>query len=370
MALGAPPGDPDVRVLVLWADDVSSNLGLRALGAGTEALIRRAWPDADVQFHNYGARGTPVRVGTVRSALRERVTARGGLVRWLANFDMVVDTRSGDSFSDIYGVSRLTIMSLMADAVHRAHVPLLISPQTVGPFGTPAGQAMAKRSLRRAATVTVRDSVSARVAAALGRPPDVVSTDVVFALPVPTVMKSRDVLLNVSGLLWADNPHVPSSEYRQTMRRMIREMTSAGRHVTLLAHVLDSPSLDNDVPAVMELQKEFSGSVDVVVPSDLDEVRLVVASANLTIGSRMHACLNSLSVGTPAIPLAYSRKFVPLLQDIGWDRAIDLREVVDPVGNAMILMSDAVRLERDAHAAGERGRRLLGPVEDALRALL
>ena len=43
------------------------------------------------------------------------------------------------------------------------------------------------------------------------------------------------------------------------------------------------------------------------------------------IGSRMHACLNALSVGTPAIPLAYSRKFAPLLGDLGWAHVVDLR---------------------------------------------
>ncbi|MGB7980653.1 MAG: polysaccharide pyruvyl transferase family protein [Candidatus Nanopelagicales bacterium] len=358
-----------MRILVLWADGVSSNLGLRALGAGTEALLRRIWPESDIQFHNYGARVTPVRVGSVKSAVKERITGRGRLVTWLAGFDLVVDTRSGDSFSDIYGVSRLTTMSLMADAVNRAGVPLVIAPQTVGPFGTPTGRLLGWRALRRADVVMVRDSLSARVAADMGRSPDVVATDVVFALPEPKVTEARDLLLNVSGLLWADNPHVPSAQYRENVRRMIRELTTEGRQVTLLAHVLDSPSPDNDVPALRTLAEEFRGLVDVVVPKDLDQVRAVVASANLTLGSRMHACLNSLSVGTPAIPLAYSRKFVPLLQDIGWDRSVDLRESSDPVADAIGLMSDVEGLARDVRTSVTRARRLLVPVEDALRAL-
>ena len=49
----------------------------------------------------------------------------------------------------------------------------------------------------------------------------------------------------------------------------------------------------------------------------------------------MHACLNSLSVGTPAIPLAYSRKFAPLLADSGWTRCVDLRNSADPVGDVL-----------------------------------
>jgi polysaccharide pyruvyl transferase WcaK-like protein len=38
----------------------------------------------------------------------------------------------------------------------------------------------------------------------------------------------------------------------------------------------------------------------------------------------MHACLNALSMGTPAIPWAYSRKFAPLMSDLGWDLSVDL----------------------------------------------
>ena len=81
--------------------------------------------------------------------------------------------------------------------------------------------------------------------------------------------------------------------------------------------MIDSPVADNDVPAIRELAAELGGDVEIVLPQDLDEVRAVTASAAVVVGSRMHACLNALSTGTPAVPLAYSRKFDPLLRDLG-----------------------------------------------------
>src|SRR5699024_5535961 len=135
----------------------------------------------------------------------------------------------------------------------------------------------------------------------------------------------RDVLVNVSGLLWTENPHVDAAAYRRTLQETVTRLRADGREVALLAHVLDNPSADNDVPALRELAAQVGEDVEIVVPTDLDSVRATIAGARLLIGSRMHACLNALSVGTPAIPLAYSRKFAPLLESVGWTTGFDLR---------------------------------------------
>lgn len=314
-----------MRVLVLWADDRSPNLGVRVLGAGTKALVRRVWPDAEFVFHNYGAASAPVRLGSVTAVGREAVVRRASLREWFASFDLVLDTRAGDSFADIYGLPRHAGMSVAFEFAHRAGVPVVLGPQTIGPFQTRIGRALARRTLATASVVLARDSVSAEAAAALGRPVDLLTTDVVFALDVPDPSGQHDVVLNVSGLLWQPGPHVDHAEYRRTIAAVYDRLVGAGRRVSLLAHVLDSDDPDNDVPAVQEFQATRAPDAEVIIPTSLDETRGVLAGARLAIGSRMHACLNALSVGTPAIPLAYSRKFAPLLDDLGWSHVIDLR---------------------------------------------
>jgi len=229
---------------------------------------------------------------------------------------------------------------------------------------------MSRLSMHRARLVMARDPVSAQYAAQLGRPVDVLSTDVAFALPVPDVPQDRDVLLNVSGLLWAGGPHVDAHAYRQTVETLYRELTGQGRRVSLLAHVLPSHLTDNDVPALEALAASVGTDVEIVVPADLSDVRRVVAGARLVIGSRMHACLNALSVGTPALPLAYSRKFHPLLESLGWPHTVDLRSSPDAAGEIL----DLVRLLDDApagqvDAVRQRARELLLPAEQALRGL-
>ncbi|MDR6971743.1 polysaccharide pyruvyl transferase family protein [Leifsonia shinshuensis] len=347
-----------MRTLILWADDASPNLGVRALGAGTAALLRRVEPDTEIVFQNYGMRAPQLPIGRLRSLVKERVTGRNGMQRWLAGFDLVVDTRSGDSFADIYGTRRLAVMSAVAEFATQAGVPVVLGPQTIGPFDSPLGRRIARRSLRRSQLVMARDSASADAARALGRPADVLTTDVVFALPRPAVAKTRDVVLNVSGLLWNANPHVDNEAYRRTVHRLLDGLAAEGREVTLLAHVLESDNPDSDIHAISELQAQRSQRLETVVPRDLDDVRRTVASAQVVLGSRMHACLNALSTGTPAVPLAYSRKFGPLLGDLGWTRSVDLRTSADAAGEALAHVADEALSADATRLLGVAGERL------------
>jgi polysaccharide pyruvyl transferase WcaK-like protein len=356
-----------MRVLVLWADDASPNLGVRVLAQGTSALIRMAWPEATVDLQNYGSRIAPVRLGSPQDLLAEWVTRRAGLRQWVRGYDLVVDTRSGDSFADIYGVNRLLQMSTLAEFVRSCDVPLVLGPQTIGPFGSRRGRLLARRSMRSATSVMARDSSSASYAESLGSPVDVRTTDVVFALPVPERNTHHDVVLNVSGLLWHGSPHVDPRSYRAAVTGIYEGLRQRDRRVTLLAHVLDGPSSDNDVTAAREFAAAVGGDVDVVVPTTLTDARALVAGARLVLGSRMHACLNALSVGTPAIPLAYSRKFEPLLGDLGWTPSVDLRSVDQPASAALGLVDAAEAAAPEVPGLLARARVMLAPAVEALR---
>lgn len=356
------------RVLLLWTAPTSTNLGVRALGEGSAALVRRVVPDAEIVSQSYGHGSAPVNIGVGRSLLRELVLNSRGLKTWIRGFDLVLDTRAGDSFADIYGRPRLQQICQMAEFVRACGVPLVLGPQTIGPFETRIGRWMGAASLRRASMVMVRDSVSAASAVALGRSAEVLTTDVVFAMDQPEAAGARDVLLNVSGLLWTSDDHGSAQNYRDAVRTLIRGLQDRGRTVTLLSHVLDSGFPDNDEPTARTLQDEFQ--LEHVVPTDLDNLRAVAKGAALVIGSRMHACLNALSVGTPAIPLAYSRKFRPLLADLGWSHVVDLYETERPAEDVLGILDTEPALGNDVLATRDRADQLLDTAEAALRKYL
>ncbi|MGY3126525.1 colanic acid/amylovoran biosynthesis protein [Agrococcus sp. UYP33] len=357
-----------MRILVAWADDSSPNLGVRALGQGSVDLLRQAWPDAEFVYMNYRRRPDAIPWGSDRSLLRERLTGRKGMMRWLADFDLVWDTRSGDSFADIYGLPRHVTMSLVHEFAVQAGTPIVLAPQTLGPFGTVRGRLLARRSLHRSRLVFARDPISAEAATALGRAPDAVTSDLVFGLHQPAPEAAHDVLLNVSGLLWHGDAHGDASTYRTAVREVIDGLLADGRSVTLLPHVLHADNPDDDVPASRELHAEYDGRVGLRVPEDLDDARSAIAAAQLVIGARMHACLNALSTGTPTVAMAYSRKFAPLMDAIGWPHVVQLAET-DGIGAAVLRHARLDGLRAKAAAAQQQGQQQLVPLLERLGAL-
>jgi len=328
-----------MKALILWADARSGNLGVQALGQGTSDLLERAFPGILVSFQSYGPGDAPHSFDS-RLLLGFRPRLFKELIDWIAEFDVVVDTGAGDSFADIYGLRRLVEMSSVREAVRRSGAPLVMGPQTYGPFRTRAGRTIARTSLRSASLAFGRDPESIRYAGAeLGRR-ITPATDVAFAIEKSVADPSRSILVNVSGLLWDPNPHVDNTYYRESLLQLTNGLHAKGYPVSLLAHVTDASNPDNDIYAIEQFSKLLAEDPEILVPSDLQDVRQMIASAKLVIGSRMHACLNALSQGVPAIAWAYSRKFGPLLSGLNWEGVLDLRSSSPTISRTTIELAE------------------------------
>lgn len=321
-----------MRVLVTWADSKSANMGVRAVAAGMAELARMAWgAETEVDFQNYVKGDSAITIGR-KSMLADFWRRSGPIAKKLRRYDVILDSGAGDGFTDIYGLKRrLSVMVYLSRKAHSLGIPIVMGPQTIGPFTTKIGRGRAKPYMDRCSAVISRDGASTAFAAELGHPVDVQSTDVVFALEGTDVAKSRDVILNVSGLLWFPNPHVDSNRYQEQVSDLVQILESRGRTITLLSHVTTPVSATDDLAAIYDLQRRLGSEREVLVPEDLSTAREHLATAQVVIGARMHACLNAISMGIPAIPWAYSRKFAPLLHDLGWTRVTDLRGSADTV---------------------------------------
>ncbi|MEW1835207.1 polysaccharide pyruvyl transferase family protein [Microbacterium sp. NPDC079995] len=356
-----------MRILLAWTDETSPNLGVRALGRGSQDLLRRIWPNAEFTYMNYGSKPEPV-TWSPRGLVREWVTGRRGMRDWIDGFDLYWDTRSGDSFSDIYGLPRHMTMSMIHEFAARRHVPTILAPQTIGPFGSRRSRILARRDVTRSRLVLARDPLSAAASARLGRPVDLTTTDLVFGIDQPVPEPGHDVLLNVSGLLWRSARHGDPEVYRRQIESVIDGLLDRGRSITLFPHVLDSPDPDNDVPVARELHERYEGRVGLVVPRDLEHARAVIAGASVVIGARMHACLNALSTGTPAIAMAYSRKFAPLMNELGWPHVVDAG-AGDDAAERIVAAVDDPQLAEHARKAQRRGQQLLADVQHLVEAV-
>ena len=99
-----------LKVVILWADTHSANLGVRVLAEGTAALARTAFgPDTIIAHQDFGSLTIGTRL-TPRVVSRDVGRRNGPIKAGLRGYDVVLDTGAGDSFADIYGLKRLIVM--------------------------------------------------------------------------------------------------------------------------------------------------------------------------------------------------------------------------------------------------------------------
>lgn len=356
-----------MKILVLWAGPASPNLGVRVLGEGIEAALHSAFgPNISITHRDFGA--GPVSYGG-RALLREIVSVRGGAISAdLRKYDLVVDSGGGDSLTDIYGLKRLLNIVLVQRIANRGERKLILAPQTIGPFNSRFAKWLGRSALRNADLVLARDPESFSVVKEMSTASAALSTDVVFNLPVPTPREREGVILNVSGLLYRGSALVGQESYQTETRRLIETLIERGMRVTLLPHVLDGSPTDNDVVVARELHDEYSSrGVELYVPQNLSDARNKIAGAELLIGARMHACLNALSVGVPAVALAYSRKFAPLMRAVGWNVVIDLKDEPGFANAVVGLLDNSLpSAESVRFAAAEQSKVFVGALQELM----
>ena len=351
------------RVLVIWAEFESPNFGVRALASGLRDGLPSDWELTFISHRSAPAAG-PLSVKMLALAWMFR-THR--FRREIQSYDLVIDVGEGDSFASIYGWKRYLKMVLTKRIGATSNVPYVLSPQTLGPWEGRLARTLARWSTKHATGLWARDSASlSRAKLSRLRAPRLAS-DLVFAVSEPkggTDYESFDLILNVSGLLWTPNRHVSSIRYQEVVRGIISQACETGIKVALLPHVQNSGGIDDDTPVCEALSAEYD--VPTLETSDLDQMRATIRASRLLIGSRMHACLNAVSLGVPTFPLAYSDKFAPLFDDLGYTAGGDLRDQeARPLELSSLLSSQA--LKAAVGIARTRGRERVAEFLDSVQ---
>jgi polysaccharide pyruvyl transferase WcaK-like protein len=314
--------ESQISILTKVAGQVGLSLRIVVMGTGQRSLPALA---EELAAHGHTLDNQPVRI--YRRAFGEQA----------ARCDLVLDIGEGDSFATIYGFKRFFFYWLSKNRVLNAGVPLVLSPQTIGPFDSALARAMARQVMKRCAKVFARDQLSRDYLAELGL--DAVladATDVAFALPFtrldhgPTA-KVR-VGINVSGLLFSggytgDNQFSLSIDYPATMRQLVAAFHAMpGVEVHLVSHVIEPHRpVEDDVAAAKTLAAEFPGVLLAPVFTRPSEAKSYIAGLDFFTGARMHACIAALSSGVPVVPMAYSRKFNGLFGTLGYPRLADCK---------------------------------------------
>jgi colanic acid/amylovoran biosynthesis protein len=339
-----PGASHPLTIGLLWHSVNSDNLGIGALTAGHLAIIDAVARDlgVDVRYRVIGWRDPApayvVRPDVSLAPMRSRDVLRpGGLYAALRQCDVVLDISAGDSFADIYGARRFTLNAMSKAVVLLARRPLVLSPQTVGPFGRWWARWVAKRLMRRACTVVTRDSLSVAFLQPFGLGDKLVeASDVAFRLPHDAPPARNDgivrVGLNISGLLFnggytGRNMFALACDYPALARALVGHFAGLpGCEVHLIGHVNSHHNaVEDDYRVAERLAAEFPGTIVAPRFADPSAAKSHIATMDFFCGSRMHACIAAFSSGVPVVPIAYSRKFAGLFGSLGYTIITDCR---------------------------------------------
>jgi len=292
--------------------------------------------------------------------LRYRLGARNAWLCHIYESDLLVSMSGGDSFSDIYGFGRFLYVALPQLLAIFSGKRLILLPQTLGPFKGKLTRVIAKYIFSRADTIYSRDQQGLRDLHILTGDGDDRAKlrfcyDVGFVVaprrPVNLERTLRSVGegispvvgLNVSGLLAMGgytkrNMFGLKADYNKLIARLIEFfIQSKGATVLLVPHVFGSGEGNSESDSVackriyQSLRDKFGDKILLVEGSyDQNEIKYIIGMCDFFVGSRMHACIAALSQSIPALAIAYSDKFIGVLQTLGVDSLVaDARHMDD-----------------------------------------
>ncbi len=377
-----------IRIGLLWHSLTSGNLGVGALTLANIAIIREVAKELDIdpEFIVLGMRdgdSLPIAKNIERFEInRKSLLAPSGYFSRISTLNIIVDIGAGDSFAEIYGAKRFTFLWLSKFFSIVRKIPLILAPQTIGPFSKPLYRRLAAPVMTAATAAIARDQKSLDVLKDIAPDADAhLSVDVAFVLPFNDRSSERGgsrvrIGVNASGLLCTQaetgqNRFGLSFDYLNLTRRLISSWLKRDDiEVHLIPHAT-SKSLpeDDDGQRADLLAKEFPSVIRVPDFAGPSEAKSYISSLDFLVAGRMHACIGAFSSGTPVVPIAYSRKFSGLFDmlDYPWATPVDAMDEEGAEQFVMNAFEQRDQLAMDADSGMQKVENLLNNYRDILR---
>lgn len=379
----------EISIGLLWHSAGSGNLGVGALTIGNiiSAKLAAEAVGLSPRFtilhfpsdlgHSYLA-GEDIRIFQID---RKAMLSPSGFWAEVGKLDCILDIGAGDSFADIYGFKRFAFLWASKEMALLRGTPLLLSPQTIGPFTRQPYSAMAAHAMNGAYAVVARDPESMRAIATMApRARAIQSVDIAFRLPFERPSRTPggplEIGVNVSGLLFnggygGANEYGLDVDYVDLMRRFIaRQVARPNTRVHLICHVVSELlAADDDARVADKLAEEFPAAVRAPNFASPSDAKSYIAGLDFLVAGRMHACIAAYSAGVPVVPIAYSRKFSGLFGGVlGYPHQVPVKGLGTEEALAFI---EASLEQREALAASiAEGQRVVEPALMAYDAVL
>jgi len=278
---------------------------------------------------------------------KERLVNRNYYLSVINKADIVASIAGGDSFSDIYGVGRfyyVTLPQILCIILGKDIVQL---PQTYGPFNKTITKIITKFILKNSCAIYSRDYQGVQQIKELLNNKNIESKvmfsyDVGFIVEpkhpnkididnLSTMKEEKELVgLNVSGLLYMggysrQNMFKFIIDYKELIKILIETIIDKWKaNVILVPHVFGEANLnlESDEAICGQIYESYKGIYDkkIFYPKgkyNHREIKYIIGKCDFFLGSRMHACIAAISQNIPTVPIAYSKKFIGVMETVG-----------------------------------------------------
>lgn len=373
----------------------TGNMGVSALCASFVKIVKTLQPDIDVllfigrnkpEIQHLKLINQDVRLGVVNHRLspkaslnehllwifflsclqkivffpfvRNVIIQRNEFINEMNRCQFVASIFGGDSFSDIYGKSRLIFSALPSIVAILLGKKLVLLPQTYGPFNSLISKRIAKIIINRAYRIYSRDRQGLVYInqflnkKRLNHKTPIFCPDVAFMLdaitpesiniqpPMDSNTKHPIIGINVNGLMYnggytKNNMFGLNIDYKRLIQNIIENLVSVtNAQILLVPHTFGPKgNVNSDPDACLKILGNLDDTIKHRVfmvnrNYNQSELKGIIKLCEFFIGSRMHSCIAALSQGIPTIGIAYSKKFVGVFDSVGvGDSVLDARRL-------------------------------------------
>lgn len=242
------------------------------------------------------------------------------LCKILKKVMFVAAINGGDGFSDIYGDQKFNNCIFDCKLSVISNVPLIVLPQTIGPYEKKSNYKWAKKILQHAKNVFVRDEKFVDELQKMNVKYELTEDLSAYMKPDPIdiEIKERSVGLNISGLAYSNNYRNLAGKFASypiLVEKIIKSFQQMGCTVYLIPHSYNygRPDFADDDYEVTKIvyDKLIDKNNVVFVDKNLKspQIKYVISRMTFFIGTRMHANFAAIYTKTPVFGLAYSYKF-------------------------------------------------------------
>jgi colanic acid/amylovoran biosynthesis protein len=325
------------------------NYGCEAIVRGTEAIVRREYPDADIVYASSRVaddlkrlEGSKIQV-IERGQLR-RYSAKNICrkllslvrIRWnpmVESLDLLENVDAVFSIGgDIYTLNHTTNYSMsfpkFGDAAEKLGIHYILWGASVGPFTeNPEAERAFTKHLRSLSLITARETETIDYLRSLGIHDNVVSCSDPAYVVAPGIKANGiskgdkfTIGINLSPLSIGYTDHSEKESIHAQAKTIEGLIKALGGRIVLIPHVVsDFNEGDDDLRYLRKVMRAIAPEHQeslTLLEADLGFVGIKkeLIKCDLVIAARMHCAINALAAHVPTIFVAYSRKAVGMCQ--------------------------------------------------------